>query len=427
MSLLIEGGQVLRPDFSTERADVLVEDGIIQSIGDIEDGDRILDATGSIVIPGLINAHTHVAMTLLRGYSDDKQLDAWLQEDIWPVEAELTAADVRAGAELGLIELIKSGTTAIADMYFSMDEVVDAVQQAGIRARLGYGAITVGKDDTDAHEEMKTSLEFAVEYDGAADGRIRTAFMPHSLTTVGEEYYREYIPKARDHEIPIHIHANETQDEVTPIVEEHNKRPLRYAADMGLLEPSDFLAHGVHLDDSEISLLTDRGSSVIHCPASNMKLASGVAPVQKLLDANVSVGLGTDGAASNNTLDMIDEMRDAALLGKVGTGDASAVPAESVLHMATAGGANAIDIGSGIIKEGEPADLAVIDLNRPHLNPVHDPVSHVVYAANGGDVRHTICDGQILMRDRTVLTLDEQAVRRRANNRAEQLIVRATT
>ncbi len=425
MSLLIEHGRVLRPDMSTERADVYIEDGTIEAIGDATGADRHLDASGAIVIPGLVNAHTHVAMTLFRGSADDKPLDRWLREDIWPVEAALEPADVRAGAELGLVEMIRSGTTALVDMYFHMDEVAEAVTEAGLRARLGYGAVTVGKDEADATAELETSLEFARRYDGAADGRISTAFMPHSLTTVDESYYREFVPEAREAGVPVHLHANETTDEVDPIVEEYDEDPLAYATDLGLLDASDFIAHGVHLSDAEIGLLAERQTGVVHCPASNMKLASGMAPVQRLLEAGVPVGLGTDGAASNNTLDMLDELRDAALLGKLAAGDAGAVPAPAALRMATEGGSLVAGLGAGRIEAGAPADLAVIELERSHLTPVHDPVSHLVYAADGHDVRHTVCDGEVLMEDREVIPFDEPAVRERAARQANALFERA--
>ncbi|MEF8883052.1 MAG: amidohydrolase [Halapricum sp.] len=422
--LLVSGGQVLRPDMTVERADVLIDQnsGDIVDIGDVGPGDDELDADDGLVIPGLVNAHTHVAMTLLRGYADDKPLDAWLQEDIWPVEAELRGDDVRVGTELGLVEMIKSGTTAFSDMYFFMEEVAEAVEAAGMRARLGYGSVTVAKDDEAARQEMRDGLEFATEYDGAADGLIRTAFMPHSLTTVGEEYYREFVPEAREAGVPIHLHANETTAEVDPIVDEYGQRPLEYAADLGLLEPGDYLAHGVHLDESERELLADRGAGVVHCPASNMKLASGMAPVQDLLDAGVRVGLGTDGAASNNDLDMFDEMRDAAMLGKLAADDASAVDAPSVVEMATAGSASILGFESGRIEAGANADLAVIDLDAPHLTPAHDLVSHLAYAVRGSDVRHTVTDGQVLMRDREVRVFEEEAVRERAEKRAQALV-----
>jgi len=427
--LLVTGGQVLLPDHTVTEADVLVdqETGDVVAVDDpgALDGDDELDAADGLVIPGLVNAHTHVSMTLLRGYADDKPLDAWLQEDIWPVEAELTAEDVRVGAELGLVEMIKSGTTALADMYFFMEQVAEAVDDAGMRGLLGQGCISVGKDEEDAHEDFQSGLAFANEYDGYADGRVRTAFMPHSLTTAGEAYYREYVPEAREVGVPIHFHANETEGEVDPIVEEHGERPLEYADDLGLLEPEDFLAHGVHVDETEIDLLAERGTGVVHNPASNMKLASGMAPVQAMVDAGVSVALGTDGAASNNDLDLFDEMRDAAMLGKLAADDASAMAAGTVLEIATRGGAEVLGFDSGRVEAGANADLAVVDMEATHLTPHHDLVSHLVYAAKGSDVRHTVCDGQVLMRNREVQVFDEASVRERAETAARDLVARA--
>ncbi|PSP95898.1 S-adenosylhomocysteine deaminase [Halobacteriales archaeon QS_4_62_28] len=428
--LLVSGGQVLRPDMRVERRDVLVD----QSSGDIVAvdepgtlaGEDELDASNGLVIPGLVNAHTHVAMTLLRGYADDKPLDAWLREDIWPVEAELTAEDVRVGAQLGLAEMIKSGTTHLSDMYFHVEEIADAVEQAGLRAVLGHTAVTVGKGEDDARADLQQSLDVARRLDGTADGRITTTFQPHSLTTVGETYLRAVVPTANEAGLPIHLHANETTDEVDPIVDEHGTRPLAYADDLGLLGSDTYVAHGVHVDDSEIELLAETGTGVAHCPASNMKLASGMAPVQDLLDAGVTVGLGTDGAASNNDLSMFGEMRDAAMLGKLAADDASAMAAETVVTMATAGGAELLGFDSGRIEVGENADLAVVDLDAAHLTPGHDLVSHLVYAATGSDVRHTVCDGAVLMRDRVVEPFDETAVLARAAEHATALVERAT-
>ena len=428
-TLAITGGQVLLPDITVTRADVLVDqdDGEILEIGDdlADEADETLDATDSLVTPGFVNGHCHVAMTLMRGYADDKSLDAWLQEDIWPTEAELTPDDVYHGTRLGALEMIKSGTTAFADMYFMVPNIADAVEEAGLRARLGHGIVTVASDDEEAREDAREGLEVAEALDGRADGRISTAFMPHSLTTIGSEYLEEFVPQARDLGVPVHYHANETTNEVTPIVEEHGVRPMAYAAERGMVQEGDFIAHGVHLDESEIGLLAEAGTSVVHCPASNMKLASGMAPVQRMLDAGVTVGIGTDGAASNNDLSMLDEARDAAMIGKLETGDASAVPAESVVEMMTQGSADAIGLDVGRLEEGAPADIAVIDLESAHLTPRHDLVSHLAYAAAASDVRHTICDGQVLMRDRDVSTLDEEAVRMQASEAAEALVDRA--
>jgi 5-methylthioadenosine/S-adenosylhomocysteine deaminase len=416
-ALAVTGGRVLRGDLSVERADVLVDRGTGR-ISDVAPGladaaGETLDASGGLVVPGLVNAHGHAAMTLLRGYADDKPLEAWLREDVWPVEAELDPADVRAGTDLALAELIRSGTTTLVDMYFHVDAVVDAVAAAGVRARVGHGVVGVGKDEAAARADLDESLRVAREYDGAADGRVRTAVTPHSLTTLSPALLREAADAARDLDVPLHFHANETRAEVEPFLDE-GRRPLEAAREWGLLSEADFLAHGVHLDDAEVEVLAETGTGVVHCPASNMKLASGTAPVQRLRDAGVPVALGTDGAASNNDLDGFGEMRDAA-----------AVPAEAVVEMATAGGAAVVGVDAGRVEPGALADLAVVDLEAPHLTPLHDPVSHLAYAARGSDVRHTVCDGRVLMRDRTLLTVDEAAVRERAGERARALLARA--
>ena len=426
-TLLIRDGRVLRPDMTVVDADVLVDGsaGEIVEVGPDLSGEETLDADGGLVIPGLVNAHTHVAMTLLRGHADDKPLDRWLREDVWPVEAALEPADIEAGAELGVLEMIRSGTTTFADMYFEIDRTAAVVERAGLRAVLGHGAISAGKDDDAARADIEESIETARTFDGAADGRISTAVMPHSLTTVTPDLLSFAAEEAAEAGVPVHYHANETAAEVDPIVEERGRRPLEWARDLGLCREADFLAHGVHLDGEEIDLLAETGTGVVHCPASNMKLASGMAPVQRLLDAGVAVGLGTDGAASNNDLDLFDELRDAAMLGKLAADDASAIAAPDAVRMATAGGAAVLGIDAGRIEPGAAADLAVVDLDAPHLTPDHDLVSHLAYAVRGSDVRHTVCDGTVLMRDREVLPLDERAVMARAERRARDLLARA--
>jgi 5-methylthioadenosine/S-adenosylhomocysteine deaminase len=425
--LAITGGRVLRPDLTVERADVLVDgdEGTIAAIEDGVDADETLDASGCLVMPGLVNPHCHVAMTLLRSNADDMPLGPWLREAIWPVEAELQAEDVRAGAELGLVEMIKNGITTFADMYFFMDEVAGAVGAAGMRALLGYGMISEGRSDEAAREELDEGVAFATEYDGHADGRVRTAVMPHSLTTVEPWMLEESAERAREADLPLHIHVNENEGEVDPIVEERGIRPLAWADDLGLFDGESFVAHAVHTTAAEHEILAETDTGVAHCPASNTKLNSGIAPVQDMLDAGVDVGVATDGPASNNDLDEFDEMRDAAMVGKLGADDAAAVDASSVVRMATSGGADVLGMDVGRVAEGAPADLAVVDLEKPHLTPEHDLVSLLTYAVRGSDVRHTVCDGAVLMADREVLTLDEARTRRRATERAEQLLARA--
>jgi 5-methylthioadenosine/S-adenosylhomocysteine deaminase len=249
--------------------------------------------------------------------------------------------------------------------------------------------------------------------------------MPHSLTTVDTEFLEEFVPQAREANIPLHFHANETEGQVESLLSEHGRRPLEYADDLGMLTENDFLAHCVHVDDTEIDLLAETGASVIHCPASNMKIASGIAPIQQMLDAGVNVGLGTDGAASNNDLDLFDEIRDAAMIGKLARGDARDVAAESAVRMATEGSAEAIGLPVGQIEAGGIADIAVVDFDVPHLTPTHDFVSHLAYAVRGSDVRHTVCDGQQLMVDREIQTMDEDDIKKRAAEAAKALVDRA--
>ncbi|MBP1986413.1 amidohydrolase [Halolamina salifodinae] len=430
-TLHIANGRVLHPDHSVTESDVLVDQstGTIESVADPDpdpdtDPAETLDAEGGLVIPGLINAHGHAAMALLRGYADDKPLDAWLQEDIWPAEGELTAEDIRIGTELAAVEMIRTGTTGFADMYFEEPHVAGVVEASGLRAMLGHGFVSVGKDPEDARADMEKSVNFADQYDNLGGGRISTAVMPHSLTTVNEELLCDAVERAREVDVPVHIHANETTDEVDPIVDERGVRPLEYAEEIGLLEDGDFLAHCVHVDDEEIERLADSEATAVHCPASNAKLASGIAPVQAMLDAGITVGLGTDGAASNNDLDMFDEIRDAAMLGKLGAEDAAAVPASAAVRMATEGSAAALGFDAGRVEAGATADLAVVDLDAAHLTPEHDLVSHLAYAASGQDVRHTVCDGQVLMEDQEIQTMDAEAVKERAEEQAADLVER---
>ncbi|MFW6448142.1 MAG: amidohydrolase [Halobacteriota archaeon] len=427
--LHVTGGRVLGPDAAIERADVVVdvESGTIEAVEPTTDpGDEPqLDATGGLVIPGLVNAHSHVAMTLLRGHADDKPLHAWLEEDIFPVEAALTKDDVAAGARLGLLEAIKGGTTAVCDMYFHEGVIADAVEAAGVRATLGYGVITLGKDDAGIEAEIDAAVSFVEDHDGRGGGRIRGALMPHAVRTVAPSVLERIADLARERDLPVHIHANETRDDVEHVIERDGRRPVETLAACGVLDAETFVAHGVHLDEVEIEHLAETGTGVAHCPTANLKLASGIAPVESLLRAGVPTGIGTDGPASNNDLDMFEELRLAALLAKFREDDARVVPAGRAVDLATGAGAALLGLERYGLEPGAPADLAVVDLGAPHYAPEHDLLSHLAYVAKAADVRHTVCDGRVLMRDRSVTTLDEAAVRERAARRARALIDRA--
>jgi len=435
MDLLVENGRVYKDGHVVE-ADVGVRDGRIAEVGDIETADRVVDASGSLILPGMVNAHTHASMTLLRGYADDLALQTWLEDHIWRVEGHLTPEDIRVGTELAAVEMIRSGTTAFADMYFEMDEVAEAVDKAGLRANLGYGIITVGKEKNEVEKELREGIEFARKYDGAAEGRVQAMVTPHAPYTCDDETLREAAEETRDMGITVHTHLSETSQEVDDTIENEGVRPPEYLDSLGVFggdegededgEDTDaYVAHGVHLNDEDIDLLARRGVGVAHCPSANMKLASGTAPVAALLDAGVTVGIGTDGPASNNTLDMFKEARHVALVAKTREDDASVVSAQEALEAATEGGAGLLGTGAGVIEEGRPADLAVVDMDAPHLTPKHDLVSHAVYAANGADVKTTVVDGEVLMEDGVVETMDEREVIAEAQETARELVERA--
>lgn len=424
MDLGVRNGHVL-VDGTVREVDVGVADGDVATIGDAGSADREIDASGCLVLPGLVNAHTHAPMTLLRGYADDLPLEEWLEEHVWPIEAHFEPDDVAAGARLAALEMIRSGTTAFADMYFAMDEVARVVGEAGLRAVLGYGMVTAGRDDEAARAELGRGVSFVREHDGAAGGRIHAMMTPHAPYSCDDWVLAEAAEHARELDCPLHTHLNETAAEVEEYVEAEGRRPAHHLDDLGCWRGRAYVAHGVHLDRSERALLAGRDVGVAHCPSANMKLASGAAPVAELLADDVPVCLGTDGPASNNTLDMFSEMRHAALLAKTRERDATVLPAPAVLSMATRNGARTLGLRSGVIEEGRPADLAIVDLDAAHLAPRHDLVSHVVYAMTGADVTTTVIDGEVVMEDGDVLALDERAVIDDARAAADRVLARA--
>jgi 5-methylthioadenosine/S-adenosylhomocysteine deaminase len=410
-----------------ERGSVAIDGDKIVAVGKSvkEKADIVIDAKGKVVLPGLINAHTHLAMVLLRGVADDMELMSWLETKIWPIEKNLRAEDCYVGALLGCLEMIKSGTTCFADQYFFMENVARAVEEAGIRASLSYGIIEF--DDPKRREsELRTGEKLVKECEGAAKGRITTMFGPHAAYTCSSECLIKVKELAKKYKVGIHTHISETQAEVKQITKKYGRRPVEYLDAIGFLGPEVLAAHCVWVTEHEIKILKERGVKPVHNPISNMKTASGVAPVQEMLDAGIPVALGTDGAASNNALDMMNEMKFAALLNKVHRLDPVIVSAAATLEMATINGARALGLDKkiGSLEEGKKADIIIVDFDKPHLAPLHNVVSHLVYSAVGGDVDTTIVDGKILMQGREVLTLDEDKVLERAQKTSEDLLAR---
>ena len=372
-----------------------------------------IDATGSIVIPGLINTHGHAPMVLYRGLADDLRLQEWLEKYIFPAEARTVSREmVRAGTRLAALEMIQSGTTAYADMYYFEEEIARTTKAAGLRGVLGQTIIQFPVADAKTPQEgLARNEAFIKEF--AKDDLIVPAVAPHSPYTLDAKDLLASRALATKYGVPLLIHVAETETELGASKKAHSgMSPVAYLQSIGFWGPRTVVKHGVWVDAADIKLLHSHQVAVSHNPESNMKLASGIAPVPEYLAAGVTVGLGTDGAASNNDLDMFEAMRFAALLHKVKTGDPRALPAKTALEMATIQGAKALGLEKhiGSLEAGKRADLAVVSTANARLTPIYDPVSHLVYAARGDDVRTVIVNGRVLMRDRKVLTLDESAV-----------------
>ncbi|MBQ9378041.1 MAG: amidohydrolase [Schwartzia sp.] len=422
MKTLIRGAHVLLPDGSVKQKDILAEGEKITKVGDVPEdlaADRLVDGKGKLAVPGFVNAHTHASMTLLRSYADDMNLMDWLQNKIWPIEAKMKKKDIYWGAMLAAVEMIRTGTTTFADMYGDMDKVAEVTAESGLRGVLSRGIIGVAPNGEAALEENKTLFS---EYNGAADGRITVMFGPHAPYTCPPDFLRRVAEIAKERKAEIHIHLAETKGEVENCLKDYGKTPIALMEETGILDCGVLGAHCVHLTDDDIALMKKYDVRVAHNPGSNMKLASGVAPVPKLLKAGVCVGLGTDGASSNNNLDMLEEIRLAALLHKVDTLDPLAVSAPEAVRMGTEQGARALGLRNlGRLEAGCLADIVLLDMSGPEWTPRFDLVSLLVYAASSASVDTVIVNGKLLMEEKRLLTLDEERVIFEATRCAERL------
>jgi 5-methylthioadenosine/S-adenosylhomocysteine deaminase len=430
--LVVTGGTVVTMDAGRrliEDGAVAVRGGRIVDVGTSGEvarrfsARRVIDARGRAVIPGLINGHTHVPMTLFRGLADDLALDEWLTKYIFPAEAKnVTEEFVRVGTQLGLAEMILGGTTTYCDMYYFEDAVAEETARAGVRGVLGETVIDFPVPDNKTWAEaMRYTERFVAKWKNHP--LVTPAVAPHAPYTVSEEHLREARAFADRTGAHVVIHVAETRKEVEDITRQKGARPVEYLARIGFLGPRTVAAHTVHLSEGEIGLLKQFGVGAVHNPQSNMKLASGAAPVPRMLAAGVAVGLGTDGAASNHDLSMWEEIDTAAKLHKLVTSDPRVVTAEEAFVMATAGGARALhmerEIGS--LEEGKRADLVVVDLDGLHQTPIYNVYSHLVYATKASDVRTVVIEGRVVMLDRRLLTLDELTIKRRARAMREKV------
>ncbi|HMF57358.1 MAG TPA: 5'-deoxyadenosine deaminase [Pyrinomonadaceae bacterium] len=432
-SLLIKGGTIVTvdPGDAVVKGDLLVRGNRIESVGaEVDSADEVIDARGRVVLPGFIQTHIHLCQTLFRGSADDLPLIDWLKKRVWPMEAAHTPESIRASARLSIAEMIKGGTTCALTMETvnHTEEVFRVVEETGFRATVGKCMMDKGDGVPEAlNEETRKSIEESLalfeKWNGRAEGRIRACFAPRFAVSCTRALLSEVSRLARERGAIVHTHASENRTECEMVERDTGMRNVLYLDLLGLTGKHVALAHCVHLDEEEMQTLADTGTHVLHCPSSNLKLGSGIARVHEMLERGISVSLGADGAACNNRLDIFTEMRTAALLQKALHG-AEALPARRALRMATIDGARALGLENetGSIEEGKRADLLILNTGRPHMTPASSEIiSSIVYSAQPDDVETAVIDGRIVMRERELLTLDEQEIIDEASREARLL------
>ncbi len=411
-----------------DSGNLLIEGNIIKNISEGKDdaaGEaQVIAGEGRVVIPGLINLHNHAVMTLFRSYADDYPLMEWLTTKIFPAEARLTEEDVYWGTSLALLEMIRGGTTTFVDMYYFMEQTARACLESGIRAMLSQ--VFIGPESSNkGFNTLEDAIKFIENWQdqGSGNGRINAILGPHAIYTCPPDFLRRVLKETEHLNTIIHIHLSESRDEVEQSLREYGKTPVALLDELGMFERKTIAGHCVHLNEQDIEILSSKRVGISHNPCSNLKLGNGIAPLQKLLEKKACVGLGTDGAASNNNLDMFEEIKLCSLLQKGALADPTVIPAKTAFELATAGGARVLNMeGSlGVLKEGARADLAVVNFNKPHLQPHNDPVANLVYSASANDVETVIVDGDILYNRGEFLTLDAEKIYYEAGKCAKRL------
>ncbi len=413
--VVANGGEVMH------NAYLLVDGSVISAIGtgcwkpgnDASENETVhVDAGGCMLLPAFYNAHTHVPMTLLRNYADDMDLHTWLFTRIFPVEERLDAEAVRLGTELGLLEMLAGGTAGFTDMYYFCDETAGAVLESGMKMLLTRGLTRNDESgDFSGDERIRDTLDLHARWHGAGQGRIRVGMGPHAIYTCSEAYLRAAVEVADSMDLTLHVHVDETRTEHEDCLAKHGKTPVAYLDGIGMFRRPAIAAHCVHVTEQDLLVLSERKVTIAHNPRSNLKLASGIAPIAAARSKGIRVALGTDGASSNNSLDMWAEMGLAALLHKGATLDPLAIPAADALHMATRAGAEAMGFpDAGQLSVGMKADLLMADMTGAHWQPLHQPLSALVYSGRASDVRLTMVDGRMLYRDGEYLTLDKEKI-----------------
>lgn len=407
-----------------EDAEIFIEGNLIKKIGNNLQikASEVIDGNFLLMTPGFVNGHTHLGMSYFRNYADDLKLMDWLENEIWPIENKLTADDIYWSSLLSICENIKSGVTNFCDMYYEMDRVCDATIISGIR-----GTLTRGLTDNDGKgkEKLKSVRELYNNYHNKANGRIKVVPAPHAIYTCSENFLREISDLSKDLDGIINIHLSETKGEVENSLKEHGMTPISYVNSLGLLDNHVIAAHCVHITDEEISLIKDKKFYPIYNPTSNLKLASGFTPVEKLLKNNIIMGIGTDGDSSNNSQNLLQDMHIGAIVNKAREMDEQAVKAIEILKMATINGQKALGISkAGLIKEDYLADLTIFNLKSSNFTPKNNLINALVYSATAEDVRDVLCDGKFVMRNRELVNLDEERIKFEVNRHFEELVKR---
>lgn len=411
----------LAKENSQESFNIGISGDTITYIGKDEiSGKETINGKDMLAAPGWVNTHTHTAMTLLRSYADDMELMPWLQNKIWPIEGKMKTEHFKWGSYLGVLEMLKGGTTCFNDMYFFMEETAKAVQDAGIKAVLCRGIM--GDDPTNDYR-LKESVDFYHNWHNRADGRVKVAFGPHAPYTCTNRYLAKVIELAKQENMMIHMHLAETQFEVDTCIKENGKTPIQLMDSLGMFEQPTIAAHCVYVNDKDMEIMAAKHVAVAHNPQSNLKLSSGIAPIKEMLDKGILVTVGTDGPSSNNNQDMLEEVRTAAYLAKCKSALPTTIPAVQALEIGTYNGAKALGFDNvGKLEKDYKADIVLYKLDETYWYPRHNLVSNLIYAASSNDADTVIVNGKVLMKNREVLTLDEEKIKFETNKIAKDLV-----
>ena len=403
---MLQGSTVIRDTA------IVIDNGYIKKFvpnTDVPQSKEVIDGKGMLATPGMVNTHTHIAMGLLRNYADDLELMDWLQTAIWPAEAKLNDHLAYWGTQLGIAEMFRSGTTCFSDMYFFMDQTAEAVKETGIRAVLSRGMAGVAPT---ADQALVESKELFLNYHGYNQHQIKVMLGPHAPYTCPDDYIEKVVKLGHDLGAQIHMHLSETKGEVENVIKATGKTPIAHMNDLGLFDLGCLAAHCVHVTDEDMDIMKEKAVRVAHNPQSNLKLASGIAPVPEMLAKGIVVGLGTDGSASNNNADMLEEVRLAAMLHKARLYDPLAIPAQTAWELGTVMGAKALDYDDlGVLEAGYRADIVLYDTSGLHWQPRYNDVASLVYAANASDATTVVVGGKVVMKDKELLTIDEEKLR----------------